>query len=234
MALPEGWLHEIWNVPPVGTVGACEVCHGVANLGWDACYPCENRWTAQSGWDTVKLVLPCSVAVGSGDWYRALFQYKQGQFDLYAPVLGGVLGMWLDAFGPRVSLTLGAKPDIVTVVPSKRSQHPTPLWQVAYALPGIRPQLRPTLRYVGQRPTSRRIAITDRFEVIEDVEGKNVLLIEDTWVTGQTSISAALALAEAGCLSIAILPIARMIYPDQASPDYTTAAEPPYTPRWPK
>jgi hypothetical protein len=107
---------------------------------------------------------------------------------------------------------------------------------VVNALPGLRANLVQTLRWKseGIPPVDRETLISDRFEATADVGGKSILLIEDTWVTGQTPVSAAISLAEAGAASIVILPIARMVYPETMSPDYATAAQPPFVAGWPK
>lgn len=124
----------------------------------------------------------------------------------------------------------------MTVVPSKKVPHPAPLWEVAHGIPGLRQRLAPALRHTGNGFPSdgRDSVISDQFEVIENVDSKTIVLIEDTWVSGQTPISAALALTEAGAESIALISIARMVYEDTYTPEYEEAAQPPYIPRWPK
>lgn len=236
MALPAGWVDLVGNVPPAGTEGACAICHGVASAGWETCFKCGRVWSAQPGFERIRLVVPCSVAVGDSAWYRAVLTYKAGSFDQYAEVLSSVLSTWLSSNGTRVTQALGRKPDAITVVPSKRVDHPTPLWEVVHGLPGLRTRLRQTVGYRAGtvRPTDRDTVISDHFEVVEDVVGKAIVLVEDTWVSGQTPVSTALALAAAGAESIVIIPIARMVYPDTSSPAYAAAIEPPYTPRWPK
>lgn len=234
MALPPGWVDFVGNVPPVGTEGACRICHGVAS-GWATCFKCGQVWSAQPGFERIRLVVPCSVAVGGSAWYRALYTYKAGSFDQYAEVLASVLSTWLSNNGIRITTALGRQPDVITVVPSKRVDHPAPLWEVAHAVPGLRDRLRRSIRYRPGtvRPADRETVISDHFEVIDDVLGKAIVLVEDTWVSGQTPISAALALAEGGAESIVVLPIARMVYPDTLSTAYAEAVQPPYRAAWP-
>lgn len=236
MPLPEGWVDLIGNVPPIGTDGACTICHGVANKGWTTCFKCARRWSLQPGFDRIRLVVPCSVVVGGSDWYRAVYTYKAGSFDAYAEVLSSVLSVWLSRNGRRVTTALGSRPTFVTVVPSRRVEHPTPLWEVVSALPELRPILRRLLRYRpgAVRPPSRDIVITDHFEVLENVDDGVVVLFEDTWVSGQTPVGAALALIQAGAVAVAVVPIARMVYPDTPSATYQAATKAPYTASWPK
>lgn len=235
MALAPGWVDLVGNAPPVGTEGACVLCHGVT-AGWETCFKCGQVWSAQPGFERIRLVVPCSVAVGGSAWYRALYTYKAGSFDQYAEVLASVLSTWLSNNGSRITSALGRQPDSITVVPSKRVDHPAPLWEVAHGVPGLRGRLSQTIRYRPGtvRPPGRETVISDHFEVIGDVAGKAIVLVEDTWVSGQTPVSAALALAEAGAESIVVVPIARMVYPDTLSPAYSAAIQPPYTAAWPK
>lgn len=236
MALPAGWDGLVGNVPPSSTEGTCSICHGVASAGWDTCFKCGQRWSTQQGFSRVKLVVPCSVAEGDSDWYRAVLSYKAGSFNTYAEVLSSVLSTWLHLNGRRVTEALGSKPDMVAVVPSKRVDHPTPLWEVVHGLPELRPRLQRVLNFRtgAVQPASRDTVISDQFDVLVDVADQSIVLVEDTWVSGQTPVSAALALAAAGASSIAILPIARMVYPDTMSAAYAAAAQPPYTAAWPK
>lgn len=236
MALPAGWDGLVANVPPAGTDGACELCHGVVPGDWPKCFKCGQIWSQQSGFDRIRLIVPCSVAVGGSPWYRAVYQYKAGSFDHYGNVLSEVLSTWLASNAARVSMALGRQPDVISVVPSKQSNHPTPLWHVVSAIPGLRDRLERSLRYRpgSTRPASREVVIADQFELLTDVTGKAVLIVEDTWVSGQTPISAALALANAGAEAVALVCIARMVYPDTLSADYLAATATPYNPAWPK
>lgn len=71
------------------------------------------------------------------------------------------------------------------------------------------------------------------------VAGKRVLLIEDSWTSGATAISAAGALLDGGAASVLIMPIARII-PSGFWPDdhpYRTAMKLPWDPdsdQWPR
>lgn len=236
MALRPGWEHLIGPVPPVGTTGACGLCHGAVVGEWERCYKCHWIWSLQPGFDRVRAVVPCSVAVEDSPWYRAVYHYKAGSFDMYAEVLSSVLSTWLAANGKNVSTELGRKPDLVTIVPSKQKAHPTPLWEVVHGVPELRSRLKRVIAYRDDavRPTNRDLVIAQNFEVIEDVSGKAVVLIEDTWVSGQTPVGAALALSRAGANSIALIALARMVNQDTLTPQFELASQPPYRTDWPK
>lgn len=231
------WRDKILNVPHADTLGACKICHGAISPTWDTCYKCGWIWSVQPGYHRIKVIMPCSVALGGSDWYRALLTYKTGNFPQYGELLATVLSDWLKAHGTRVSALLGRRPDVVTIVPSKKVPHPAPLWDVVNGITGLRPRLAPTLRHTGNTTTmtGRRDSIlTDEFETIIDVDGKAVALIDDTWVSGQTAIGAALALASGGAESIALITVGRMVYPDAPTPEYEETSQPPYEPRWAK
>jgi predicted amidophosphoribosyltransferase len=236
MTLPQEWRDRIWNVPPVGTSGACRICHGVVSPTHQTDYKCGQVWSHQPGYFRIRLIVPCSVAVADSDWYRALQTYKAGSFDQYAPLLANVLSEWLAVNGRNVTSQLGHKPDLVTVVPSKKVPHPAPLWDVLKSIPGLQSRLTQTLTHQSGQGvgTGRDTVISEQFTSIEDVNGKAIVLIDDTWVTGQTSVGAALALAAAGAAHIAIITLARMVYPDSYTAEYEEAAFPPHQPSWPK
>ena len=69
-------------------------------------------------------------------------------------------------------------------------------------------QLRQLLHHSGEL-VERFTYTPAAFEPDDRVRGERVLLIEDTWVTGATVISAAGALLEHGAESVAVPPIAR-------------------------
>jgi hypoxanthine-guanine phosphoribosyltransferase len=61
------------------------------------------------------------------------------------------------------------------------------------------------------------------FDTVEDVDGDRVLLVEDTWISGATALSAAGNLLEAGANSVVIVPLARemkLAYHRDLSPEY--------------
>lgn len=51
------------------------------------------------------------------------------------------------------------------------------------------------------------------FAPVAEVGGHRIILVEDTWITGATALSAAGALLDAGADSVVITPIARDMKP---------------------
>jgi hypothetical protein len=130
---------------------------------------------------------------------------------------------------------------MLAIVPSKR--------------PGVTFGTQPLLRALARvAPLLKRLANTlacrprqtlQRFEYNPDVfgpgptkvKGKRVLLIDDTWVTGATAMSAAGALQREGATKVAILVAARMVdasfWPE--THPYRQAMQRPYDPaEWPR
>jgi orotate phosphoribosyltransferase len=58
------------------------------------------------------------------------------------------------------------------------------------------------------------------FDVVCDVEDARIILVEDTWITGATALSAAGALIEAGAEAVVITPIAREMKPAYHGDDH--------------
>lgn len=57
----------------------------------------------------------------------------------------------------------------------------------------------------------RRSFTPEMFDATIDVAGKRLLVIEDTWATGATALSACGALYAAGAEAVVLTPIARLL-----------------------
>jgi hypothetical protein len=66
----------------------------------------------------------------------------------------------------------------------------------------------------GASPLDHKHPRDDAFVVTDDVEGKAVLVVDDTWTSGAAVQSAASALQLAGAKVVAAVPIARFIDPN--------------------
>lgn len=229
------WANEIRTVPSEGTDGSCKVCLGVTSgPGYDTCFKCGRHWRNHPFFGRVRLVVPCTVAVAGTPWYTAMRSYKDGQFSHFAPVLAVVLNNWVVAQWGQLTHSLGGPPDLLMVVPSRRRSFPTPLLRVVEAAFVSSPDQRLTHVAEAVRPLRDQLDVGS-FEVEGDLTGLSVLLIEDTWVGGQTAISSAIALAQAGASSVAVVSIARMVYPDSMSSDYEAGAGVPINfDHWPR
>jgi predicted amidophosphoribosyltransferase len=157
-----------------------------------------------------------------------MLQYKwSGKWSTYAPALASVLWAWLNEHWDDLANALGGTPTLVIVVPSRSVPMPTPLYRIAEMLPKLEGLLSPAIDYDSsavERSWKRKSLEPDAFRVSRDVAGERVLLLEDTWVTGSTPLSTAIAVRRAGATSLALVPIARMVYEDAMTDAYRAAA----------
>lgn len=231
----------IHNVPPQGTEGACDFCLGTCGLSYSLCYKCSQHWLPQL--PDVKyacdLIVPCTVAVSPSPWYTTMWQYKRGSRRDDILLVAQVLKVWLSNHMGRVTKAIGGPPTVAAVVPSTSASMPTPLYQIVSQQPKLCDSVLPSaVRYIGPSASWKRSYLSpDSFSVDpEEVSGQRMVLVEDTWVTGSTALSAAIAIRRAGAAKLALIPIARMVKADDGmTDDYKEAIRPPYDPeRFPR
>lgn len=225
------WTPHIRTVPHETVHGACRVCLG-AGGDFPTCFKCGQVWVAHPEFDgCCDLIVPCTVAVSPGPWYTAMLQYKwKRKWATYAPALAAVLKRWLDAHWTDLAAGLGGDPTLVCVVPSRSIPMPTPLARVVNAVPRLTDLLVPAVQFSANEqlpPWKQKSLQPDAFEVTADVAGERILLVEDTWVTGSTPLSAAIKLRRQDPASLGLLVIARMVHEDFMTPQYNAAASAP-------
>lgn len=200
--------------------GRCQVCTGPAIES--LCPQCAT-WQATYGTDLADLVVPLAYAKGYMDplhqsahhvhqYKHPLRPSKECQRDLklmmrMATLLHGeciarVVGWW----------------DVLTFVPSaSRPGIEHPVVGLARAVAPRDPEPARVLLDLGpdisaapkRRPLPHRFAVADQF--VSTVVGRHVLVVDDTWVSGDKPQSAALALRMAGARTVTIVCIARWL-----------------------
>jgi hypothetical protein len=230
--------HLFGSVPSVADPCVCRLCLGPVNEGYTSCLGCHRlfhsgdapRWLGAN-------VVPMTTALNPSPWYSRLITYKQGNPE-HLRLLGALASTYLHQHWRSVEALLGGSPTLLTIVPSKRgiAYAHQPL-QRALSLSGPFPvPLHPTLRYLegGERHSYTPGIFTP---VTESLFEQRIVLIEDTWVTGATALSAAGALMDQGATSACILSIARCIdanFWGELHP-YRNAMKIPYeVSRWPR
>ncbi|MDA8319491.1 MAG: phosphoribosyltransferase [Actinomycetota bacterium] len=225
--------------PRPGLPESCAVCRGPAPPGSRRCYPCDLHHQVAQG-ALADLVVPIAFAVKGGPHASRLWQYKSariagGDNDLPGSGSGpepgpgsgsgadvraqaacrllALLTVFLRDHGRCLWLAAGVgRPSHVAVVPSARTrpgQHPLASLLAPYlTLPWAGLAARP-----GQHPV--RELDPDRF-LAAPVPRARVLLIDDTWTTGATAQSAAMALRRAGARSVVIVVLGRHVGPGPA------------------
>ncbi len=180
-----------------------------------------------------------SSALSPSTWYTWLLTYKRGHPERHLQ-LAALSEVFISTHGAELTVLLGGPPSIVTVVPSKQGvpNSMQPLRAALARCVSIRPLLRETLIHAQGLEYERRQYNAQTFAPgPESVKGERVVLIEDTWVTGATAVSAAGALLRDGASAVAIVPIARMVNVAFVGKDhpYCIASKKKYDPDvWPR
>ncbi|MGW7527795.1 hypothetical protein [Streptomyces sp. NPDC054783] len=192
--------------------GVCRVCRGPANVGYPTCWRC-NEAAKLLGVGTADAVVPVSLALKGEQYANELWRYKNAagpQQQYFRMGLAAVLWRFL-AMHEECIRTHCAVPsfDIVTTVPSTSGRGDHPLRAMVADMAGVtrdrhRDLLVPTPEAadLGRAASSRRYASAR-------LRGESVLLIDDTWATGNHAQSAGAALKAAGAASVAIVVLGR-------------------------
>lgn len=190
--------------------GVCTVCFNLTR-GFERCYCCAQGELALTA------VVPISYSVGGGQLHRALIGYKRlhGEIARRLTVeLAAVLWRFLALHEQCVATAAHVSGfELVTTVPSgsreRDEQHPLRRIVgdlVAPTHERYRQLLRRSLARVPPREVNAH-----KFEPLTRLRGERVLLIDDTWTTGASARSAAVALNHVGAGPIAVVVIGRYL-----------------------
>jgi predicted amidophosphoribosyltransferase len=188
----------------------CRTCFNLTD-GHDRCYACAH---VESWLDAIA---PISYSVAHEQLHHALAGYKRPPSvvaDRFAIELAAVLWRHLDRHEACLAQAAGTMAfELVTAVPSstraRADSHP--LHRVAGELTGAtRARYRRLLRRSRQAVNPRAFS-AEKYEPTIAIEGKSVLLIDDTWTTGANAQSAAAALKAAGAGPIGAVVIGRHV-----------------------
>ena len=211
---PAAARHAPWLRPPLPAgPGCCAVCRGPARPGFRRCYQCALHWYYAAGM-LADIVVPVSYSVAGTGYARALWRYKSdapGQ-DAAGRALRVMLLVFLHDHGrciwTRARMTA---PTHAAVVPSGRGRpgaHPLQaLVQPYLALPWA------DLAVCAREPVPARDLDPGRFRARARLAGANVLLLDDTWTSGSSAQSAAIALKRAGARRVAVVTLGRHVNP---------------------
>jgi hypothetical protein len=195
-------------VPEPGP-GVCTSCRGPARRGFARCFHCSLHEQVAPGL-LANVVAPVACAPKGSPLATDLWLYKSGRTgsrEAGAALLAMLL-VFLRDEGPGVWRRAGAAgPTCACVVPSGRGR------------PGPHP-LQALVRGCLTLPWGTLVAQPDgdpwaraldpgRFRVPGPVAGAVVLLLDDTWTSGGTAQSAAVALKRAGARSVAVVVLGR-------------------------
>lgn len=192
----------------------CRVCRGAVWRGYAVCYQCDQARQVAGGL-LADAVAPIAYAVKGEGLARDLWRYKSetGGADEAAGRLREMLSAFLEEHGPSVWRAAGMTtgPNALAVVPSGQGRPGAhPLLAIAgpvTGLPVVPLSVRP-----GWAAHGRHVS-TDWLRVDGRVSGAEVLLVEDSWVSGASAQSASAALKLAGAARVAIVVIGRHVDP---------------------
>jgi hypothetical protein len=188
--------------------GLCPVCRGPAGPRASRCYPCTLHAECLPGL-LPEVVVPVAYAPKGGQHATRLWRYKAGGSEAAAAAreLRALLITFLLDHGQCVWRRAGmTRPTHVAVVPSGRGREgPHPLWSLAGGSLAL-PRAGLTLRLSDDHRA--RDADPGRFAA-PPLPGARILLLDDTWTTGASVVSAAAALKLAGARAVVVVVLGR-------------------------
>jgi hypothetical protein len=202
-------------------IGSCLVCRGPVQPGFRRCYQCGQHELIGTGL-LADAVVPISYAMRGSAFAGDLWRYKCGKASPAS--LLALLLVFLHDHGACVWRCAGMPaPDRLAVVPSgcgRAGAHPL--------LRLIAPYLRLPVAGLAMHPgTQGRFLSMDRFTA-DSAGGANVLLLDDSWVSGASVQSAATALKLAGASCVAAVVLGRHLNPGH--PGVSALATEPFQP----
>ncbi len=195
----------------------CACCRGPAGPGCSRCYQCDLAAQCLAGL-LPDVVVPIAYAVKGGEHARNLWFYKSGHLGSApaAAALAALLLVFLHDHGPCAWRAASmAAPTHLALVPSGRGRPgPHPLRSLA-APYLVLPQAALSLR--ARDDQQIRDLDPGRFRA-QRLPGARVVLLDDTWTSGASAVSATAALKLAGASSVAVIVLGRHVAASPAQP----------------
>ena len=201
-------LYENVMLGPRRGSGVCGTCFNFTD-GYARCYACDH------GRLVLDAVAPISYSVAREQLHHALASYKRLDGDV-ARRLGASLAAiaWRFLAEHERCLAQAAGTDrfeLVTTVPSgdlsRDERHPL-RWIVGELVAPTRDRYE-RLLWRSEVEVPQRSFSAEKFVAPNPIDGRSVLLIDDTWTTGSSAQSAAAALKTAGAGPVAAVVIGR-------------------------
>jgi hypothetical protein len=196
----------------------CRTCRGPVQAGFARCYQCDLAH-ARCGGLLADVVAPVAYAVKGGRLAGDLWRYKSGAAGAAeaGARLAAMLARFLREQGEQVWRATGMAvgPELAAVVPSGQGR------PGAHPLAGIVAScvdvpIVPLSTAPGATARARGLAdgvAVGWLTVGGAVAGADVLLVDDTWVSGASAQSAAAALKARGARRVALVIIGRHVDP---------------------
>jgi hypothetical protein len=196
----------------------CRTCRGPVQAGFARCYQCDLAH-ARCGGLLADVVAPVAYAVKGGRLAGDLWRYKSGAAGATeaGERLTAMLARFLREHSDQVWRAAGmaAGPELAGIVPSGQGRPgPHPLAGIVVSCVDV--PIIPLSTAPGAAARARGLAdgvAAGWLTVGGAVAGTDVLLIDDTWVSGASAQSAAAALKAAGARRVALVVIGRHVDP---------------------
>ena len=196
----------------------CRTCRGPVQAGFSRCYQCDLAHSRCGGL-LADVVAPVAYAVKGGRLAGDLWRYKSGAASATeaGARLAAMLAEYLREHGGQVWRAAGmtAGPGLAAVVPSGQGRPgPHPLLGIVASCVDV--PIVPLAAAPAAAPRGRGLAdgvAASWLTVGGAVAGTDVLLVDDTWVSGSSAQSAAAALKAAGARRVALVVLGRHVDP---------------------
>jgi hypothetical protein len=196
----------------------CRTCRGPVQAGFARCYQCDLAHARCAGL-LADVVAPVAYAVKGGRLAGDLWRYKSGAAGATeaGARLTAMLARFLREHSDQVWRAAGMAvgPELAAIVPSGQGRPgPHPLLAIVASCVDV-PILPLSTAPVG---VARKRGLGDGvavgwLRVGGAVAGSDVLLVDDTWVSGASAQSAAVALKAAGARRVALVVLGRHVDP---------------------
>jgi hypothetical protein len=201
-------LYENVMLGPRRGSSVCGTCFNFTD-GYARCYACDHGRLVLDG------VAPISYSVAREQLHHALASYKRLDGDVarrLSASLAAILWRFLADHEPCLAHAAGIDHfELVTTVPSgartRDERHPL-RWIVGELVAPTRGRYERLLWRSDVEVRQRSFSL-EKFVATRPVDGRSVLLIDDTWTTGASAQSAAAALKTAGAGAVGAVVIGR-------------------------
>jgi hypothetical protein len=207
----------------------CRTCRGPVQAGFARCYQCDLAHARCAGL-LADVVAPVAYAVKGGRLAGDLWRYKSGAAGATeaGARLTAMLARFLREHSDQVWRAAGMAvgPELAAIVPSGQGRPgPHPLLGIVASC--VDASIVPLSAAPGAAARARGLAdgvAVGWLTVGGAVAGADVLLVDDTWVSGASAQSAAAALKAAGARRVALVVIGRHVDPaDPRSAEFVRA-----------
>ena len=187
----------------------CRLCRTPIDEAYDFCFRCNSQPFARP--DVAGFV---TYAVKGGQSGAEMYRYKnhrpspQALKNVLLLLQYGLLHL------PCAGRLMGTPSEAVAVVPSRSHYQPDTLSKLQQLCHRVLLECMPlvSLRPAPESTSDRRIH-GSAFEVVDCPYASHVTIIDDTWVSGGTTLSAVAALRASGVQKVSVLALARWLDP---------------------